>query len=226
MNHRTKQRMMNRGRMLFVTCICMLFIIIAPNVAAQGLVDDIVPARTIFLEAVDGNKSAVRTALEAFRSLEGRYPHHPLLQAYIGSTLSLRGRDIAARPVNRMREADEGLEVIDHALSQLKKRLEIGIEAELETKLVAAATFIALPELFHRGREGQRLIAEVIAHPQLAHTPTPLRAFAYMSAATAAQKERRTDDYQRFLTLVIQTDPQGRDGRKAQQQLKDSTTPK
>ena len=125
-----------------------------------------------------------------------------------------------------MREADEGLEVIDHALAQLKKHLDIGIEAELETKLVAAATFIALPELFHRGREGQRLIAEVIAHPQLAHTPTPLRAFAYMSAATAAQKEGRTDDYQRFLTLVIQTDPQGRDGRKAQQELKDSATPK
>ena len=226
MAHRTRQRMMNSERTLFATCICILFIAIVPNVAAQGLVDDIAPARTIFLDAVDGNKSAVRTALKAFRSLEGRYPHHPVLQAYIGSTLSLRGRDIAARPVNRMREADEGLEVIDHALSQLKKHLEISIEAELETKLVAAATFIALPELFHRGREGQRLIAEVIAHPQLAHTPTPLRAFAYMSAATAAQKEGRTDDYQRFLTLVIQTDPQGRDGRKAQQQLKDSATPK
>ena len=63
MSHRTKQRMMNRGHMLFVTCICMLFIIIAPNVAAQGLGDDIVPARTIFLEAVDGNKSAVRATL-------------------------------------------------------------------------------------------------------------------------------------------------------------------
>ena len=214
--------MMNRVSTLFVACVCIFLVTNARDIAAQELADEIGPARAIFLDAVDGNKSAVRTALEAFRSLESRYPNHPLLQAYIGSTLSLRGRDIASRPVDRTRNTEEGLEVIDHALSQLKGHPEIGIDTLLETQLVAAATFIALPKFFHRGRAGQRLVTDVIAHPQLTHTPAPLRAFAYMSAATAARKEERNDDYRRLLTLVVQTDPQGRDGRKAQQQLKDA----
>lgn len=209
---------------LFTVCLGLIVIAAARDITAHGLIDDIGPARLIFLDAVDGHKPAVRAALEAFRSLGSRYPNHPLLQAYIGSTLSLRGRD-AARPTNKMRETENGLVSIDRALTMLKQHSDIGLDAWFETKLVAAATFMALPEFFHRGREGQRLVDEVMIHPGLTNTPAPLRAFAYMSAATAARKAGKIDDYKRFLTLVVQTDPQGRNGRKAQEELDLLDTP-
>jgi len=188
-------------------------------IADTKFVEDIREAREIYLAATDGNKRAVRKALMQFRKLEKRYPGNPLVLAYKGGSLSLRGISNSARPMNRMRDTEEGLVVIDKALRRLAKYQGDYLE-KMETQLVAAYTFINIPnDIFHRLREGAHLVKGLLAHPKFSEISPGMQAAIYFAAATVAEKQKNQDKLQHFLTLAVAADPDSQGGRDAQQKL-------
>lgn len=140
-----------------------------------------------FQKAAKGDDSAIDDALAALTSLSAAHPGHPALKAYLGATVAMQGR-AAWLPWRKMRHAEDGLAQIDKALSLLtpahQSMLQRGVPVALETKFVAASTFLKLPSMFMRHERGQALLSEVMNSPQLSATPPEFKA-AVRALATA-----------------------------------------
>lgn len=195
-----------------------------PSFAESNFKKEIEVVRAAYLAATDGTERDIRNATQKIRKLESKYPSHPLVLAYKGGALSLRGKDIGKRPLDRMRETEEGLNIIDRVLRKLDQYDGDYLEV-VETQLIATYVFINLPDaIFHRLREGSYLVQQLLAHPQLLEMPEGLQAAIYFAAATAADKLNDQAQFKHYLELTLKTDADGKNGRQAQallQQLSD-----
>ena len=199
--------------------LLLALISIAPSHADIQFEKDIEATRKVYLVATDGNERDVRKASKVIRQLEKKYPDNPLVLAYKGGALSLRGKEIGKRPLDRMRETEEGLNIIDRALRRLGTHQGHYLEI-VEAQLVATYVFINLPDaIFHRLKEGSHLVKELLAHPRFSEMPQGLQAAIYFAAAIAADKSQKPDRHKQYLKLTVKTDPTGKNGEKAKIQL-------
>jgi hypothetical protein len=95
-------------------------------------------------------------------------------------------------PWNKMKYAEQGLDHIDRALEALKpdhdRHAMRGVPVGLETRFVAASTFIKLPDgIFHRQAAGRKLLDDLLRHPGLAAAPESFRSAVQKTAAEAAK---------------------------------------
>jgi hypothetical protein len=77
-------------------------------------------------EGVDGNKQAVQEACTLLEKLRYYYPHDPLISAYYGGALTLRGRD-AIDPIERLDYVRQGLKCLDNAVADDPDNVKIRI---------------------------------------------------------------------------------------------------
>jgi len=196
------------------------FVCFSSAVADDQFAKDMDVARDIYLKATDGNKRAVRKAIKTIHKLERKYKNHPLVLAYKGGALSLRGINIGKRPLDRMRETEQGLNVLDRALRKLPNHKGDYLEA-VEARLVAAYVFINLPNsYFHRLKEGSRLVEQLLTHPRFSEMPNELQAAIYFAAATSADKHKNQAQLKHYLQLTLNTAPDGKNSKEAQALLK------
>lgn len=151
-------------------------------------------ALALYERARGGESGQVEHAVTAFEALVRAEPSQPVYGAYLGSAMAFRGRD-AWIPWNKVRYSEEGLERIDRALAALRPEHDRvmlrGVPAGLETRLVAAMTFIKLPDgVFHRRAAGVKLIDELLRHPALAAAPAEFRAAVSRASETAKENSR------------------------------------
>ena len=96
-----------------------------------------------------------------------------------------------------MSHAEDGLALIDKALSLLgsehDEALHLGTPLALQTRFVAATTFLSLPDLFKRGPRGQQLLQEVMAAPAFGRSPAGFQGAVLMWAARHAIKKQETE---------------------------------
>lgn len=135
--------------------------------------------------------AGVEAALEQFSKLLAAEPGNPLLMVYTGAATALRAR-AALLPWKKMSHAEDGLAQIDKALQLLQPShdqvLHRGTPLSLETRFVAANTFLALPSMFNRGPRGTKLLAEIQASPLFAQSPTGFQE-AVRACAAKLQKD-------------------------------------
>ncbi len=146
-------------------------------------------AQAEFTRALNGDSGAVERAMDLFRTLSESDAGNPLLAAYYGSAQALRARD-AWMPWNKMKYSEEGLDTIDRALRMLKPEHDAqrtrSVPVSVETRLVAARTFLAMPKILNRGEQGRNLVADTIASPVFQTTPQVVQAqFRRLAAADA-----------------------------------------
>ena len=189
---------------------------------ADELDHELTEARAVFLRGVDGDKHAVRDALQRFRSLSHDHPEEPVFMAYLGACITLQGRD-AANNIEKGRLTDEGLDEIDQALKRLSAGADQDSPRYLDTLLVATNTFIHIPAFFNRYDEGKRLLQEILTHRAFDGMAAGFKAATYMAAALVARGEDDDGAYRRYLNLVGSTDPEGRDGRFASRLLEETS---
>lgn len=171
-----------------------------------------------------GDDRAIDGAVAAFEALGRADPGHPLYAAYLGSATGMKAR-AAMMPWTKMKHGEQGLEHIDRALRALKpehdRQLARGVPVGIETRIVAARTFLRMPDdIFHRRAAGKRLIAEVLRHPGFADTPAPLRAVAHLAAADAARGERPDEEFAQ-LEQALALAPTGEAAGEARERLKE-----
>lgn len=169
-------------RRLFLLALLMLPIAgFASHAVAQASADAAFEAAlTHFNRARQGDDAQIESAITAFRSAPGNPALQPLYSAYLGSALALKGK-AAWMPWNKMKFPEQGLDHIDQALAALRpehdRLLVRGTPLSLETRMVAAASFVALPDsIFHRRAAGKSLLAELRRNPLLAVAPAGFRA--------------------------------------------------
>lgn len=107
-------------------------------------------------------------------------PEVPLYRAYLGAAQAIQGRE-AWLPWNKLRATERGLDTLDKALRQLSpahdKVLVRGTPVSLEARLVAASTFVAIPDfIFHRADRGRQLLQDIAKSPLYAGAPAEFRA--------------------------------------------------
>ena len=93
----------------------------------------------------------------------------------------------------------------------------------LETRLVAATTFIAVPALLHRFDDGKAILRAAFASPAFAAAPPGLRAGLHRQAALAAARDNQGQEEAAQWSLAVAAEPAGEiaaAGRKRLQELK------
>ena len=147
-------------------------------------------ASASFSRAAAGDGAATEQALKAFEALAAaESPAAPRYQAYAGAAQTLQGRE-AWMPWTKMKATERGLDTLDKALRRLESRHDAvvlgSVPVSLETRLVAANTFVSVPDaIFHRADAGRRLLQELVAHPLFAQTPPEFRSRVEKLAASS-----------------------------------------
>lgn len=130
--------------------------------------------------------------------------------AYYGSTLALQARDSHA-PWQRLSLVRESISTLDRALALLKpaddQRSNRDIPVSLETRLVAIATFVALPELFHRLPAAKQQLDLAMGSALFANASSEVRGRFYYEVALVAQAEGQTEKERVALRQVLQLAP-------------------
>jgi tetratricopeptide (TPR) repeat protein len=168
------------------------------------------------LRAGAGNEER---AAKAFQNLLNAEPGQPLLMAYAGSATS-RLAVTTIFPWKKMSYAEEGLAMIDKSLILAEKeptQLHGHTLQLLEIKLVAASTFLAVPEFMNRHTRGQKLLDDILVHPQLSTADLGFRGEVWMRAARLAQQQKRIEDAKKLAEEVIRN--QAPQAEKAKQLL-------
>lgn len=154
---------------------------VASQAIAQTTADPAFEAAlTHFNRARQGEADQLEAAITAFEAIPANPVLKPLYAAYLGSARTLQAK-AAWLPWKKMKFTEQGLDHIDQALAALRPDhdsvLVQGVPASLATRMVAAATFVALPDgIFHRRAAGKALLAEMRRSPLLAATPAGFRA--------------------------------------------------
>lgn len=161
----------------FVVCAALGAACFTP--AAQALDPQVwAAARADFDRALQGESGKAEDAADQFARLLAAEPANPLVLAYHGSAMAMRGRDSWA-PWKKMKYAEAGLADLDRALALLKpehaKAPAGAVPVASEVKLTAASTFLGLPGFFNRGPAGEKLARELAAQPGLAGMPQAYR---------------------------------------------------
>ncbi len=172
---------------LLLALACVLCLSAVPTPAQAVSEAQFLPAHRLFMRAVQGDSAAVAPALEAFVALRKTAPTDWVLLAYTGSATALQATTTWL-PWQKMHYAEDGLALLDKALAGVSTSAALGpagVPAQLEVKLVAANTFLAVPGFMNRHGKGIQLLGEVLASPQLASTPLAFRQAAHKAATQA-----------------------------------------
>ncbi len=167
-------------------------------------------AAQTFEQARAGSAMATPLAQAAFRDLVSEDPDNPLYLAYYGSTLSMQARD-GRLPWQQVKEIHDSIATINHALALLRPehdRLQTrGMPVSLETRLVAIATFVALPAVFHSMPAAREQLAIAMGSPLFASAPQELRGRLYFEAALVAEADGEVERERVALRQVLACAP-------------------
>jgi len=187
-----------------LTAIALLGSFLPRESGATAAAPDLPTARQQFEAARAGSRDATEQAQRLFDRLLRGDRGNPLYLAYYGSTFTLQGRDSHV-PWTKIKLINQGVAILDSALAALERpaaRLRLGA-LDLETRLIAIATFVALPEpLFHHFGAAKRQFGAALASPDFASAPADLRGRLFYEGALIARQERDNDGERSALRRV------------------------
>ncbi len=139
------------------------------------------------------NNEAIHDRLQHLLEQE---PDNPLLLVYYGSSETLMGK-YALMPWNKMGYVNDGIAHIERAL-----RLAQPAKAMLldEVQLVAASTYISLPDMFHTLDSGKKLLTKLLALESQRNWPDEFRHSLYSAAAKVAEHDGNKETLAKWLT--------------------------
>ena len=163
--------------------------------------------------SASGNADTEQAAQE-FQQLLNAEPANPLLMAYAGAaTAKLATTTIF--PWKKMSYAEDGMAKLDKALqittntdnlsnSNSGIAMHGNVPVTLEVKFVAANTFLAVPAFMNRAAQGQKLLNEILQHPQFINTVSSFRGAVWLRAANLALEQKHPELAKTYLNAVIQ----------------------
>ncbi|MFZ6693946.1 hypothetical protein [Undibacterium sp. SXout20W] len=163
--------------------------------------------------SASGNTDTEQAAQE-FQQLLNAEPANPLLMAYAGAaTAKLATTTIF--PWKKMSYAEDGMAKLDKALqittnvdnlsnSNSGIAMHGNVPVTLEVKFVAANTFLAVPGFMNRAAQGQKLLNEILQHPQFINTVSSFRGAVWLRAANLALEQKHPELAKTYLNAVIQ----------------------
>ncbi|MFO1218916.1 MAG: hypothetical protein U1E89_11135 [Burkholderiaceae bacterium] len=159
-------------------------------------------------QAAPGQTAAIDAAVEQFEQLVAQQPGDPVLRAYLGAATAMRATTTVL-PWRKISHAEDGLALLDKALAQLTPAHDApahrGVPVALETRFVAANTFLRLPVFFNRNERGRQLLAAVLASPLFDAAPLGFRAAVWLRAGELAADDREPAQARQWYERVAAT---------------------
>jgi len=160
-----------------------------------------------FDSASKGKDADIDACLSQFQALLQQEPGNPFLLSYIGAATAMKARSAWA-PWSKMSLAEDGLAQIDKALALLtpahdQARFQ-GSPLSLWTRLVAANTFLAIPDMFKRGPRGRALLEDIRNSPLFEQSAPGFQGAVLMRSAKLAQQSQQLAQAQAFYREVVQ----------------------
>ncbi len=112
-------------------------------------------------------------------------PDNPLLLVYYGSTETIMGK-YAWMPWSKLGYVNDGIAHIDRALRLAGQQNDTSLN---EVQLVAASTYIALPDRFNTFDSGKTLLAQLLALEAASKWSGDFRHSLYVAAAKVAEHD-------------------------------------
>jgi hypothetical protein len=140
------------------------------------------PIDDLYAQALAGDKSATEKCIEALEAIVRAQPQNQLAHVYLGSSYTLRSRDLAIGP-EKLRLLRQGIAVMDAAVQAAPE--------DVQVRLVRALTDEALPFFAGRGEMARAeffALAEMEANA-LARIGARDWQLLYLHAGQVAQKE-------------------------------------
>jgi hypothetical protein len=171
-------------------------------------------ATAAFRAASGGAPGEAARARSLLDRLAANDPDDPVVLAYAGSADTLVARDERS-PIEKMKGVEAGLDRIDLAVRLLRPEHDRPLPGRLpprvETLLVAASTFLALPDaVFHREQDARAMVDGVVSHPSFGKLPPAIQAEFQWLSAEAARLEKQPAAEKAALERVLAVDPSGR----------------
>ena len=161
-----------------------------------------------FVQATNGDASAIERAAESFTALLKTEPANPVLMAYTGAATAMKATTTWL-PWKKMTYAEDGLAQLDKALAMLNPAHDAPVQNStpgvLEVKFVAANTFLAVPGFMNRNERGAKLLREVVASPLLASAPLGFKGSVWLKASAQATSTKNTAEAKYYLDLIMQS---------------------
>lgn len=198
-----------------VAALMMLGLVVAPALAEPPPAFD--AARREFLAGRGGDSAAVERANHLFEQLAATSGDDPLVLAYWGASYALLGRDAWA-PWTKAKQVEKGLAILDKAVALVTPELDRG-PLGLETRLVASATYLQVPAMFHHFEAGKACVRAALASPAFAAAPAEVRADVLVQSAAVARQEDRQQDELAALEQAVAAAPDGAVSRRAKERL-------
>lgn len=156
--------------------------------------------------AAEHDNAEIKQAYQAFDSLRAAEPGDPVLLAYTGAAHAWMATT-ATDPMASLGLVDDGVAQIEKALAMLKPLHDApsygGDPASLLVRFTAANTFLSLPEAFHKGPRGAKLLDDAIRSPAFGKASPAFRANLLMRAANQAQQSKRNEQARQYAQAVI-----------------------
>ena len=208
--------------LLLLPCLLLPFRARAADRAAR-----LAQAAEAFQRALAGDADAVGRAETLYRGLAAEDPADPVALAYAGAAATMAGRDDRS-PLERLKRTEDGLAEIDLALRMLGPAHDVPqpgrLSARLETLLVAASTFLQVPDsVFHRLGDGKAALSAALSHPASRQAPAVVRARLEWLSSLVARAEARPGEERAALVRALALDPDGPLATKARQRLAEVT---
>jgi len=167
-------------------------------------------AAQTFEQARAGSAEATPLAQAAFRDLVNEDPDNPLYLVYYGSTFAMQARD-GRLPWQRVKDIHDSIATLNRGLSLLRPEHDSietrGMPLSLETRLVAIATFVALPEVFHCLPIAREQLEIAMGSPLFASAPRELRGRLFYEAALIAEADGEVQRERVALRQVLDCAP-------------------
>jgi hypothetical protein len=193
---------------LFSTAALVLLATPTPVLAATPTQDTAFEAafQAFQRASASGDETLNQQAFDGFSALLHSQPADPVLMAYTGAATSMKAK-FTMLPWRKMSHAEEGLALLDKSLALLGPAHDApgrrGTPAVLETRFVAASTFLSLPGMFNRHARGEKLLAEVLGSPLFDTSPLPFKAAVWLRAGQEAQAAQHPADARRLYQQTI-----------------------
>lgn len=156
--------------------------------------------------AAEHDNAEIKKAYQAFDALRAAEPGDPVLLAYTGAAHAWMAAT-ATDPMASLGLVDDGVAQLEKALAMLRPVHDApsygGDPASLLVRFTAANTFLSLPEAFHKGPRGAKLLDDAIRSPAFAKASPVFQANLLMRAANQAQQSKRPDQARQYAQAVI-----------------------
>jgi len=167
-------------------------------------------ARAYHDQAVAGDKSAVKKAIEtAERALE-LDPGNALALAIRGSATTLRGRD-AWLPWKKLDYVEEGCDDLDKAVEMAPNNVDV--------RLFRAVNSLNLPGFFKRLHYAVKDLKHIRSLPYFDRLPADLRATVFYYSGIAYQKSGQVERGSQMLQQAVKAAPESEYGKRAAAEL-------